>query len=314
MQKVEQKLFILFLIIALMSCRKDSLPPINYQTKNVIVVVIDGARYSETWGDPSHQYIPRLANQLAMNGLINTNFYNNGATYTVPGHTAITTSNYQGINNGGSELPQYPSIFQYWLEAYNKAPSASWVIASKDKLEVLSNCKEAEWNDKYNPSTNCGVNGLGSGYRNDSITYDKTIEVLSTHHPQLVLINFREPDYSAHDNNWDNYTKGILDSDEYLYKIWSFIENDSFYRSTTTLFVTNDHGRHLDNIGGGFAAHGDGCEGCRHINFFAAGPDFKQDCIIGTERELIDIPVTIAELLHFQIPNSHGEIMFELFK
>ena len=297
-----------------MSCEKDAAIPKEYKTKNIVVVVIDGPRYSETWGDPSHQFIPRLANQLSSKGVIYTNFYNNGPTYTNAGHTAISTGNYQEINNGGLELPQFPSIFQQWLKTHAKDSSAAWIIASKDKLEVLSDCKDGEWNGKYNPFTNCGINGLGSGYREDRITYDKVTEILSTYQPQLVLINFREPDYSAHANSWSDYLKGISDSDEYVYKLWDFIESEPFYKGSTTLFVTNDHGRHLDGIANGFISHGDNCEGCRHINLFAYGPDFLQGSVVETQRQLIDIPATIAQLLKFDMPNSDGEVMNELFK
>jgi arabinogalactan endo-1,4-beta-galactosidase len=33
-------------------------------TRFVIIAVIDGARYSETFGDPAHQYIPRIWSTL----------------------------------------------------------------------------------------------------------------------------------------------------------------------------------------------------------------------------------------------------------
>ncbi|NJN40961.1 MAG: sulfatase [Flammeovirgaceae bacterium] len=306
-------IYFIFTILVLSSC-KNELIPSGYKTKNIIVVVIDGPRYSETWGDPTHQYIPRLANQLLPVGNIYSNFYNNGPTYTNAGHTAITTGNYQEINNSGNELPQNPSIFQHWIQTFSKDTLAAWVIASKDKLEILSDCLDVEWNGKHGPSTNCGVNGNGTGYRNDSITYDTIIDILSTHHPQLVLINFREPDSSGHGNNWPGYTQGIQDTDQYAFQLWQFIENDSFYKGSTTLFVTNDHGRHLDGVADGFVSHGDSCDGCRHINLYAFGPDFKEGQIIDIPREQIDIPATIAELLNFKMPKGKGEIMQELFK
>ena len=78
--------------------------------------------------------------------------------------------------------------------------------------------------------------------------------------------------------------------------------------------MTNDHGRHTDGVADGFCSHGDPCDGCQHINFYAFGPDFKENQIISEERELIDVPATIAELLNFRIPNSNGNIMTELFK
>ena len=310
---LHKTLYIIFTLLVLSSC-KSELVPIGYQTKNVIIVVIDGPRYSETWGDPSHQYIPRLTNQLLQVGNINSQFYNNGPTYTNAGHTAITTGNYQEINNSGAELPQNPSIFQHWIKTFSKDTLTAWVIASKDKLEILSDCLDAELSGKHNPSTNCGVNGNGSGYRNDNITYDKVIEVLTTHRPQLVLINFKEPDSSGHGNDWSGYTQGIMDTDEYAFQLWQFIENDPFYKGTTTLFITNDHGRHLDSVADGFISHGDSCEGCQHINLYAYGPDFKKGQILDIKREQIDIPATIAELLNFELPKGKGEVMQELFK
>ena len=278
-------------------------------------MVIDGPRYSETWGDPTHQYIPRMANELASAGVIYTEFYNAGDTRTVPGHTAITTGNFQDIDNGGAELPEYPSIFQQWRKATNSDSTQAWVVTSKGKLEVLGNCTDPDWNGLYMPSTNCGGNGLGvaGGYRKDSLTFNILLDVLSTHHPKLALINFQEPDISAHGGSWANYIKGIEDTDEYAYQLWEFIEKDSYYSGKTTLIVTDDHGRHLDGQGG-FTSHGDGCDGCRHINLLACGPDFKKGVITNAPREQIDIPATIARMLGFTLDNGKGEVMVELFK
>lgn len=300
------------LLLVFFSCRKDK-PISSFKTKNVIVVVMDGPRYSETWGDSTHQYIPRMANDLLPQGIVSTQFYNNGPTYTTAGHTAITTGNYQEINNAGLEIPAAPSIFQYWLKKYNVDTSAAWVIASKSKLAILADCQDSNWSGTFNASTNCGVNGLGSAVRDDSSTFEIAKSILTMYHPNLVLINFREPDFSGHQNNWTNYTQGIKDVDEYIYQVWNYIETDPIYKGTTTLFVTNDHGRHLDTVSTGFSGHGDSCDGCRHINFFACGPDFKKNVMFDTPRELIDIPTTIAWLMDFNFPSGQGNVMHELF-
>jgi hypothetical protein len=288
----------------------------DFQTKNVIVVVVDGLRYSEGWGDVTHQYIPKMAGILAKEGVINTHFYNMGATYTSAGHTSFTTGIYQTINNSGKELPSNPSIFQYWNQVYGKDQVKSWVFASKDKLAVLADCKNTYWNGKFTPSVNAGIEGLGlgSGYREDSLTLKIALKILSENHPNLVLINFRDPDYSAHPGNWISYINGIRSTDEYVYRLWQFIQTDSTYKNTTTLFVTNDHGRHLDGVGDGFTGHGDGCDGCRHISLFACGPDFRKNVIVDVSRGQIDLPVTVSEILGFSLPNSSGKVMPELFK
>mgnify|MGYP003587118704 FL=1 len=129
-----------------------------------------------------------------------------------------------------------------------------------------------------------------------------------------MLFSFRDPDFSAHTGIWNNYIEGIKNTDKYICQIWNFINNDPIYKNSTTLFITNDHGRHLDSVSSGFASHGDTCMGCRHISFFAYGPDFKKSIIINKPRELIDIPATIAELLQFNAVYLRGEVMYELFE
>lgn len=301
----------------MISCSKDDTPKVaKYLSKNIIVVVIDGARLSETWGGDTHQYIPHLANDLAPLGVVYNQFYNLGVTKTNPGHTAITTGNYQVIDNSGEQLPEQPSIFQYWLKATGKTNTSAWVIAGKDKLEILANTENPEWHNISLPSTNCGPGGqgLGSGFRNDMLTFESTKEILSDFHPQLVLINLIKPDSAGHDGEWDNYLKGIREADTYIFELWNMIQSDPFYKDRTTLLITNDHGRHLDDIKDGFISHGDDCEGCRHINLFALGPDIKKGIVSDTPRELIDISATIAEILDFDMPTGHGKIMKELLK
>ncbi len=282
----------------------------GYKTENVIIVVQDGARYSETWGDPSHQYIPRL-DWMSSYGVISTQFYNNGPTETTSGHTSITTGIYQVINNEGDELPQYPSIFQYWRKENSSTSNKAWVITSKHKLDVLGDCQQYDWKGKYIPSLSCGIYG---GNRDDGQTYNKVIDVLSNDRPRLVLVNFQEPDKSGHSGVWANYVEGIRSTDEYIYQIWNYINNDSNYKGKTTMFVTNDHGRHVDSIPYGFYGHGDSCEGCRHIYLYSYGPDFKNGLITNVKRELIDISATAAELLQFDQNYGNGNIMYELFK
>lgn len=301
------------LLLSFLGCQKDDLPT-DFKTEKVIILVMDGPRYSETWGHHTHQYIPRMSNDLAQHGVINTNFYNNGRTKTVSGHTAMATGVYDFLENTGLELPKTPSIFQLWRAAQDKDSTAAWIVASKPKVSVLSNCSDPEWMDKFRPSQDCGENGLGGTYRLDDVTFAVAKDVLETQKPELMLVNFIEPDLSGHANDWDNYLAGITQTDEYIYQLWDFIETDSFYKGTTTVFVTNDHGRHLQGINDGFKSHGDDCLGCRHIFLYASGPDFKEGVITERHRELPDIAVTTGRLLGFEVPKSKGEVMWELFE
>ena len=110
-------------LIVFFSCEKTPVndpppptPPVEgYQTENVIIVIMDGARYSETWGDSTLEHIPNMGINFAEKSVVITNFYNNGITTTVPGHTSITTSYYQSITNNG-RVGSRPRTPCYWLE------------------------------------------------------------------------------------------------------------------------------------------------------------------------------------------------------
>ena len=55
-------------------------------------------------------------------------------------------------------------------------------------------------------------------------------------------------------------------------------------------------------------------DGCRHLLFYATGPDFKKNSILDVPRSQIDIAETVAYLLDFDLPQGDGDVMSELFK
>ncbi len=305
---------LLFLMLVLLMCTREKAPPYSaYQTQNVVILLIDGPRYSETWGDPSHSNIP-VRDSLSQFGVLLTNFRNQGETFTIPGHTAICTGFYQSVANDGSQLPARPSIFQYWLKNTGDPYTKCCIIGSKDKLHVLSNCVDPEFHNLYRPFFDCGVNGDGTGgYRSDSITLNRALDALTNKQPRLMLVAFKDPDYYGHLSDSVNYINAIRKTDQYVGVIWNFIQNDPHYKDKTTLIVTNDHGRHLNGVQNGFTSHGDDCEGCRHIELFALSPDFKKNVQINTPYEQLDISATIRELMHFPFYTGNGKVMKNIF-
>ena len=142
----------------------------DFKTKNLVIVVIDGPRYEDTWGDPQKEHIPYFANELAQQGVHYSNFYNRGATYTTSGHTALTTGNYQWMSNDGSEVPLHPSIFQLWLQQNLENPRKAQIIAGKEKLKVLADCADPLWRGRFNPLTE-------TKNRDDQETFEKALEI-----------------------------------------------------------------------------------------------------------------------------------------
>lgn len=307
------------LLLGNTSCRKD-IPLVNevntdfkkeLKTEHVIVLVIDGPRISETWEEPEKKHIPYQAGYFAQHGVVYENFRNNGPTYTLAGHTAISTGTYQEIDNGGNELPMNSSIFQAYLKKSGLPSEAAWIISSKPKISVLANCEDKEWKDSYNPRTDCGINGES---REDNETMKKAIAIFSEHHPKLALVQLREPDYSGHANDWDNYIKGIENSDRLAMELWKFIESDSVYAGKTTLLITNDHGRHSKGRLNGFVSHGDDCAGCRNIMLVGIGPDFKAGKLVRNSGEQVDISTTISSMMNIEGFKSQGKVLQDLFQ
>ena len=294
--------------------RKAAVKITKPKVQNVILLVVDGPRYSETWGDPTHVNVLRLAGNLASSGCIYTDFNNDGPTYTNAGHTAITTGLYQEIDNTGQQLPEYASFLQYYLDATSNPSTDAVIISSKAKINVLGSCNDPEWKGRSEPETYCGLADLSIMNRDDAATFDRALEILENDHPHVAVICLKDPDVMGHAADYNGYIEAIKQSDQYAYELEQFLRKDTFYSGTTAFFITNDHGRHLDDVYDGFVSHGCPCEGCRHINLYASGPTIQQGVEFDIHRSQIDLCATIAFLLDIEMPNCDGDVMTELFQ
>ncbi len=274
------------------------------QTMNVFIVVIDGARYTETFGDPNHKYIPRIWNNLRPQGTIYTSFYNEGLTQTNPGHSTILSGAWQYIANDGTERPHQPTVFEYYRKEKSAAITDCFVILGKDKLNVLAYSDHSEYAYTYRALVK-----YSSAPYDDKVTLKNFRSVIVTAQPRLGIINFASTDNAAHSGSWSQYVSALRTADSLTYELWLTLQSDSFYRGKTTLIITGDHGRHLDNVADGFKSHGDNCEGCRHIATIIIGPDTPAGHIDSTKRLQIDIAPTVGRLLNFTTVYSIGTII-----
>jgi len=142
---------------------------------------------------------------------------------------------------------------------------------------------------------------------------EKAPRALTTHAPKAMVINFLGPDSTGHAKKWDAYLKAITEVDGYAAELWKTIQGDAKLKDRTTLFIVNDHGRHLDQIRDGFVSHGCDCEGCRHILCVALGPDFKRGVEVATPCHQPDVTATAAHLLQVAMPTGTGQVIQELF-
>ncbi len=273
-------------------------------TENVFIIVIDGPRYSETFGDSLHRYIPTTWNRLKPLGTLYTSFYNDGITKTNPGHASILTGSWQSIANNGTEQFTMPTIFEYYRKQKNRPITSSFVVLGKDKLDILTHSTHQEYGYEYRASLKRSTEDS-----DDYQTYKNIKEVMSEHRPNLLIANFAGVDIAGHNEDFVSYTSKIRIADSLMGALWNDIQTDSIYMNRTTLMITNDHGRHLDTVATGFKDHGDDCEGCRHISLLIIGPDTPAGIIDTTKRTQIDIAPTVGRLLKFDTPYSVGNVI-----
>jgi len=303
---LNNRLFLLFIISGFLSllitCASGS------NSRKLVIIVMDGARYTETFGAANaSSHIPNLL-RIAKNGVVANQTMNNGTTKTVPGHTALSTGIYENIANDGTEYPSNPSFMHFYLRKINQTEKVR-IITSKDKLEVLASVKTGTYK---NISSNCGINGIGTGFRDDRKTLEAILSVMKNDYPNLVFINFKEPDVAGHTGIWVDYINAIHQTDSYIGQLFDYISSNYYYKNDTDVIIVNDHGRHSDGIDDGFKGHGCNCEGCRHIMFIAYGPDFKKGFEYNAACDQTDIPVTAAYLLGVSLPASTGRILNEI--
>ena len=274
----------------------------KYRTSNVFVVVMDGVRYSETFGDPTHQFIPPIWNDLRPLGTIYTNFRNNGITVTVPGHTAMLTGVWQNIKNDGTERPHHPTVFECYRKETGASMNKTWVVVQHMNLISTDYSDHPAYGKPYQASIDSpGLHKPAEmQHAGDVATWDILKSVMDGDHPSLVMVNFGMTDSMGHSGSWSEYINAIRDADTLIYYLWLKMQSDPRYKDKTTIFVTNDHGRHLDGVKTGFQDHGDDCEGCRHVMMLVIGPDTKINTVVDATRQLIDIAPTIGALMGFR--------------
>lgn len=281
----------------------------SINAQNVVFVVIDGARYTETFGDNTFSNIPYMS-QLAYQGAYLNEMRNEHITKTRNGIPALWTGSWDGsydiVYEGNETQATYsPSIFEYFRKQKNAdASQCYYTLKSIPSLWLQS--FHTEYGTDYWPTV------INSGSA-DTDVLQSTLQVIENHHPQLLWVYLADVDSEGHSGNWNSYISSIQTADEIVNTLWTTIQNDPIYKDNTTMIVTNDHGRH-DDAHGGFQGHGCSCEGCQQIMFLALGPDIKENYISTTAHELADAAVTAAYILDVDPEYATGELISEILK
>jgi len=283
-------------------------PAAAWQTERVVLVIIDGLRYSEGLGDPTRAHVPQMAALAAQGALVET-CLNMGVTYTDHAVPAIWCGGYTDIvefvdpDCGGADnnITTLPTVFEYFRKQLDKAP--------EDCIYVLKNVG-CPWRGSLHPAYGPDWWPLYdmSGYT-DAAVWTETQAVLASESPELLLVYLADVDHYGHAGVWADYLEAIETADAIVGALWTRLQELPDYAGKTTLIVTNDHGRHTTN----WTGHGDSCAGCRRVQLLAIGPDTPAGLVSSVQREIIDVAPSIGLLLGFSTEYATGTAMSELF-
>jgi hypothetical protein len=278
--------------------------PQSFDAK-VVVFVIDGPRYQDSFGDPSHAYIPGIWNQLRPLGTVCSNFQNLGWTNTVPGHSTMLSGVWQFLADDGTERVPNPTLFEYYRKAKGAPATDALLVGGKPKLGACAYSLDPAYGAAYGASADLDN-------PTDLDTYDALIGHLQTEHPHLVMAAFSYLDQMGHTGDWSRYTRQLEVVDSLAVLTWNYLQSDPAYANQTYLFITADHGRH-DDAHGGFQNHGDTCPGCQHVIFLALGPNIRPDFEVTNLYTQRDICTTVGALLGVATPQSDGFPINEIY-
>jgi len=114
-----------------------------YVTENVFIVVIDGIRKDEAFADPTHQYIPRIWNDLRPQGTIITEFETRVDTATLPGHFSIASGTWEEVimdfNSGDGFRPNNPTFFESYRKQFGLPAEETFFVSYADHAENSMN-------------------------------------------------------------------------------------------------------------------------------------------------------------------------------
>ncbi len=284
-----------------------------YRTEHVVVVLIDGVRYTESLGDTSGTYCPRMT-ALATTGAVQDSAFNDSVTVTIFGVPASWTGVFWPIQDTtylGNDIQfcRYPTSWEYARRDLN--------LSQNKAVYVTPDYGNSTWMPSFYP-------GYGPAYwpyfsqppvsdDNNQADFDSAVVSIRRDHPVLIYVYLPDTDHAGHSGIWADYVAEIRQADSLVNELWNVIEADTIMGGKTTMFVINDHGRH-DDAHGGFQGHGNSCLGCRHVMMLAIGPDIASGVRVSSPRASIrDIARTSGELLGFQTPLSPGRVLSELF-
>jgi hypothetical protein len=299
------------------------------RTRNVVLVTADGLRRQEIFrgSDPQliggerkipaltrEQLMPFTWSEFAKRGLIVPAVVTNAYRVSYPGYSEILTGRPQDESIRGNQPVQNPTetVLEFVRRKLSLPRTGTALFGSWDMFRYIGERTpgtvviNAGYQRYEEPGASPRMKELSElqflmltqwpEVRHDYITFELALEFMRRHHPRLIHISLGEMDDWAHGKRYDRVLDTVHFFDQCLRDLWRFLESDSHYRGSTTLFVTVDHGR--GRTPEDWHGHGTKIIGAEEMWAAVMGPDtppqgYKEDVTV----KQADVTPTIIDLL-----------------
>jgi hypothetical protein len=318
-----------FLAFAPIQAEVSSIPQ-KPQATNLFIIVMNGVRFDDAFGEKNHLYIDNIWNKLRPQGTICTKFDNRELTFPVPSQMSLLTGVWHVFKNpvsGGATRPAFPTLFEYWNSAKKDAGNSCYFASNNAAFEILTSSTHAGFGSKYAPLFDASK----KEDINENAIYEKALPYIMEKQPSFVYLSLgsgvgkgvTEAELLAHECQTvgekdacggsellNAYYESIILMDQIVYDLWDRIQKVDAYKDKTVFLVLSDYGRHTDD----FHGYGDKCRGCTQLFLLAIGPGIKKNFVSKQGRTLIDICRTVGNLYNFPTQYAKGDVMKELFE
>jgi len=305
---------------------------------NIIVFTLSGVRSIDSIGDITNQYVTRLGNELIEKGTLYTNVIDLNYQFHMPSVSAIISGNIYSWNNKLTA----PSFFQYARKQYDLPISklwsfGDWIIsdavyktrgfgpdtfpcqiaslefAMSPETETLMNdylnYQELKFLERYRNITQFKISKWPQWDSLGDVQFALFEKVLEHFKPVITHYVMNDVE-SAHYGSYARYVLSLKKSDERIYQIWQWIQNDPAYKDKTYLIVTVDHERNAY-----YMQHSDNdLENPSPTWIYIWGPNIKENVTIKREVHHIDIFKTVAYLLDLKTHHTRGKVLSDCFE
>lgn len=298
----------------------------NSKVNNLVIIVINGVRYNDAFGDKNHLYIDNIWNKLRPLGTTCTKFENSNLTLPIPSQMSLLTGVWHVLENplDDSIHPSYPTLFEYWNKIQYKTGTPSYFASNMVQFRNLSCSNHNEYGMSLAP-----VFDYEQVSEEPNAVYEKVMPYIEKNNPSFVYLSLGtgiggigsisgikgvicEPDKKdvCAGDMLNIYYESIIMMDAITIDLVDRLQQLKAYKDKTVFLILSSHGRHTNE----FHNFGDKCDGCRKLFLLAIGPGIKKGFVSARKRTLIDICPTVGALFNIPTPYIKGEVMKELLE